>query len=166
MLGKFGIAASFGIIFLYASELLPTVVRSQAMAVASFVAGIGLLAFPYIVFLVRIAECAVVAEIVLTLSLCRRTGRLLSAVAHANHGRAGHSRSRCFHLPARNVGSQLTADAGGRRGFRPTIPHLELSGHEQKVNANESIHPLLFSPLVASSAGPASNPRPSHQSAK
>ena len=52
MIGKFGIAASFGIIFLYASELLPTVVRSQAMAIASFVAGIGLIAFPYIVFLV------------------------------------------------------------------------------------------------------------------
>ena len=52
MIGKFGIAASFGIIFLYASELLPTVVRSQAMAVASFVAGIGLLAFPFIVYLV------------------------------------------------------------------------------------------------------------------
>ncbi len=69
MLGKFGIAASFGIIFLYASELLPTVVRSQAMAVASFVAGIGLLAFPYIVFLVRTAQCAVVAGIVLTLSV-------------------------------------------------------------------------------------------------
>ena len=52
MIGKFGIAASFGIFFLYASELLPTVVRSQAMAIASFVAGIGLFAFPYIVYLV------------------------------------------------------------------------------------------------------------------
>ena len=52
MIGKFGIAASFSIIFLYASELLPTVVRSQAMAWASFVAGIGLLGFPYIVYLV------------------------------------------------------------------------------------------------------------------
>ena len=52
MVGKFGVAASFGIIFLYASELLPTVVRSQAMAIASFVAGIGLLAFPFIVELV------------------------------------------------------------------------------------------------------------------
>lgn len=54
MLGKFGIAASFGIVFLYASELLPTVVRSQAMAIASFVAGLGLLAFPYIVSLVQV----------------------------------------------------------------------------------------------------------------
>jgi MFS transporter, OCT family, solute carrier family 22 (organic cation transporter), member 4/5 len=68
MLGKFGIAASFGIIFLYASELLPTVVRSQAMAVASFVAGIGLLAFPYIVFLVS-RECAVAAGMALTFSI-------------------------------------------------------------------------------------------------
>lgn len=51
MIGKFGIAASFGIVFLYASELLPTVVRSQAMAWASFVAGIGLLGFPYIIYL-------------------------------------------------------------------------------------------------------------------
>ena len=60
MVGKFGIAASFSIIFLYASELLPTVVRSQAMAWASFVAGIGLLGFPYIVYLVTITPCHVI----------------------------------------------------------------------------------------------------------
>lgn len=48
MVGKFQIAASFAVIYVYAGELMPTVVRSEAMGISSFVAGIGLLLFPYI----------------------------------------------------------------------------------------------------------------------
>lgn len=51
MIGKFGIAASFAVFYVFVSELLPTVLRSQAMGIASFIAGIGLLGFPYIVYL-------------------------------------------------------------------------------------------------------------------
>ncbi|XP_067006278.2 carcinine transporter [Anabrus simplex] len=51
MIGKFGIAASFAVFYVFVGELLPTVLRSQAMGIASFIAGIGLLAFPYIVYL-------------------------------------------------------------------------------------------------------------------
>ncbi len=54
MIGKFQIAASFAVIYVYAGELMPTVVRSEAMGISSFVAGIGLLIFPYINSLVRI----------------------------------------------------------------------------------------------------------------
>jgi hypothetical protein len=52
MIGKFGIAASFAVFYVFVGELLPTVLRSQAMGIASFIAGIGLLGFPYIVYLV------------------------------------------------------------------------------------------------------------------
>lgn len=52
MVGKFGIAASFAVFYVFVGELLPTVLRSQAMGIASFIAGIGLLAFPSIVSLV------------------------------------------------------------------------------------------------------------------
>ncbi|XP_014219126.1 organic cation transporter 1-like [Copidosoma floridanum] len=51
MVGKFGIAASFAVFYVFVGELLPTVLRSQAMGIASFIAGIGLLSFPYIVHL-------------------------------------------------------------------------------------------------------------------
>lgn len=51
MIGKFGIAASFAVFYVFVGELLPTVIRSQAMGIASFIAGIGLLGFPYIVYL-------------------------------------------------------------------------------------------------------------------
>ncbi|CAL7934703.1 unnamed protein product [Xylocopa violacea] len=51
MIGKFGIAASFAVFYVFVGELLPTVLRSQAMGIASFIAGIGLLAFPYIIHL-------------------------------------------------------------------------------------------------------------------
>ena len=72
MIGKFQIACSFAVIYVYAGELMPTVVRSQvgeaktillqtcpthsvaqAMGISSFVAGLGLLGFPYINMLVR-----------------------------------------------------------------------------------------------------------------
>ena len=52
MIGKFGIAASFAVFYVFVGELLPTVLRSQAMGIASFIAVIGLLGFPYIVYLV------------------------------------------------------------------------------------------------------------------
>ena len=54
MIGKFQIAASFGVIYVYAGELMPTVVRSEAMGISSFVAGIGMLFFPYINALVSL----------------------------------------------------------------------------------------------------------------
>ena len=54
MIGKFQIAASFAVIYVYAGELMPTVVRSEAMGISSFVAGIGLLLFPYINALVSV----------------------------------------------------------------------------------------------------------------
>ena len=57
MIGKFGIAASFAVIYVYAGELMPTVVRSEAMGISSFVAGIGLLIFPYINSLVYSLKC-------------------------------------------------------------------------------------------------------------
>lgn len=47
MIGKFQIAASFAVIYVYAGELMPTVVRSQAMGISSFICGAGLLIFPY-----------------------------------------------------------------------------------------------------------------------
>ena len=57
MIGKFQIAASFAVIYVYAGELMPTVVRSEAMGISSFVAGLGLLVFPYINSLVRNPKC-------------------------------------------------------------------------------------------------------------
>ena len=58
MFGKFQIAASFAVIYVYAGELIPTVVRSESMGVSSFVAGLGLLMFPYINALVKEARIA------------------------------------------------------------------------------------------------------------
>ncbi|XP_039277763.1 organic cation transporter 1 isoform X2 [Nilaparvata lugens] len=54
MFGKFGNAAAFSVFYVFIGELLPTVIRSQAMGVASFVAGIGLLGFPQIIRLVSV----------------------------------------------------------------------------------------------------------------
>ncbi|XP_072948173.1 organic cation transporter 1-like [Epargyreus clarus] len=51
MLGRLCAAASFAVFYVLIGELLPTVLRSQAMGAASFIAGLGLLACPYIVHL-------------------------------------------------------------------------------------------------------------------
>lgn len=70
MVGKFQIAASFAVIYVYAGELMPTVVRSESMGVSSFVSGIGLLIFPYINRLVR--------------DLCTTQVDLYVTVSHSN----------------------------------------------------------------------------------
>ncbi|XP_049879913.1 uncharacterized protein LOC126376513 [Pectinophora gossypiella] len=51
MLGRLCAAASFAVFYVFIGELLPTVVRAQAMGAASFICGLGLLACPYIVHL-------------------------------------------------------------------------------------------------------------------
>jgi len=56
MLGKFGIAASFAIIFVYASELFPTTLRSLAMGMSSTSARVGGVLAPQVVLLVSISE--------------------------------------------------------------------------------------------------------------
>ncbi|VIO97102.1 Uncharacterized protein BM_BM11809 [Brugia malayi] len=47
--GKFGIAASFAVIYLFSGELYPTVVRALGMGMSSMVAGSGLILAPYVV---------------------------------------------------------------------------------------------------------------------
>ncbi|KAJ0171616.1 hypothetical protein K1T71_013166 [Dendrolimus kikuchii] len=51
MLGRLCAAASFAVFYVQIGELLPTVLRAQAMGAASFISGLGLLACPYIVHL-------------------------------------------------------------------------------------------------------------------
>ncbi|VVC99968.1 unnamed protein product [Leptidea sinapis] len=51
MLGRLSAAASFAVFYVQVGELLPTVLRAQAMGAASFISGVGLLACPYIVSL-------------------------------------------------------------------------------------------------------------------
>ncbi|GBP20912.1 Organic cation transporter 1 [Eumeta japonica] len=51
MLGRLCAAASFAVFYVLIGELLPTVLRSQAMGASSFISGLGLLACPYIVHL-------------------------------------------------------------------------------------------------------------------
>ncbi|VDK30686.1 unnamed protein product [Gongylonema pulchrum] len=50
--GKFGIAASFAVIYIFSGELYPTVVRAIGMGMSSMVAGSGLILAPYLVRLV------------------------------------------------------------------------------------------------------------------
>jgi len=51
MTGKFGIAASFAIIFVYAAELFPTVLRSAGMGMSSTAARVGGIAAPMVVLM-------------------------------------------------------------------------------------------------------------------
>ncbi|XP_061723956.1 uncharacterized protein LOC133530130 isoform X1 [Cydia pomonella] len=51
MVGRLCIGASFSVFYVQIGELLPTVLRAQAMGASSFIAGLGLLACPYIVHL-------------------------------------------------------------------------------------------------------------------
>lgn len=62
MTGKFGIAASFSVFYVFVSESFPTVLRSQAMGFASVVVSIGMLTFPYILQSVSYLSCIVIVK--------------------------------------------------------------------------------------------------------
>ncbi|XP_041370467.1 organic cation transporter protein-like [Gigantopelta aegis] len=50
MLGKFGITGSYSTVYLFSAELFPTVVRNQAMGMASFFENLGSISAPFIVY--------------------------------------------------------------------------------------------------------------------
>lgn len=54
MLGKFGITASFCIVYAVSSELFPTVIRNTAMGCCSMAARIGTIISPFIIYLGQI----------------------------------------------------------------------------------------------------------------
>lgn len=58
-LGKFGIAGSFAVIYIFAGELYPTVVRAVGMGMSSMIAGSGLILGPYLIRLVRAFRIAI-----------------------------------------------------------------------------------------------------------
>ncbi|RUS75641.1 hypothetical protein EGW08_016595, partial [Elysia chlorotica] len=50
MLGKFGITGSYSTIYLYASEVFPTIIRTQAVGASSFFENLGSIAAPNMVY--------------------------------------------------------------------------------------------------------------------
>ncbi|EGT54198.1 hypothetical protein CAEBREN_08222 [Caenorhabditis brenneri] len=55
-IGKFGVGSGFAVIYIFAGELYPTVVRAIGMGMSSMVAGSGLLLAPHIVNLGKIIK--------------------------------------------------------------------------------------------------------------
>lgn len=51
MLGKFGITASFCVVYAFSSELFPTVIRNMAMGCCSMAARVGTIISPFIIYL-------------------------------------------------------------------------------------------------------------------
>lgn len=60
LLGKFGILAAIGVIYVYTGELFPTVIRNTAMSSCAMFARLGSSVSPYLMQLGK------------TLSVCRR----------------------------------------------------------------------------------------------
>lgn len=54
MVGKLGASAAFAVVFIYSSEIFPTILRSGGVGIGSMFARIGALAAPYIADLVSI----------------------------------------------------------------------------------------------------------------
>lgn len=51
MIGKFGITASFSIVYVYTAELYPTVVRNMGVGASSMASRFGSILSPYFVYL-------------------------------------------------------------------------------------------------------------------
>lgn len=56
IIAKMCIASAFTVIYMYAGELFPTVIRGFAIGIASTTSQIGLVVTPYILYLVSAAE--------------------------------------------------------------------------------------------------------------
>ena len=137
MIGKFQIAASFAVIYVYAGELMPTVVRSEAMGISSFVAGIGLLIFPYINSLVRLIfssfskKCENVFflndfkfHFKLHIHFLIIIGQLQPRTSSCNNGiPIGHGRYHCV-VSARNLVDSFTKHFGRERVFWISFQYL------------------------------------------
>lgn len=54
LLGKLGITAAFGIVYVHTAEMLPTIIRSGGVGTASTVARVGALLAPFVPMLVRL----------------------------------------------------------------------------------------------------------------
>lgn len=52
IVGKFGITAAFAVLYIFTGELMPTVARNTGLGVCYLFASSGLIAFPYITYLV------------------------------------------------------------------------------------------------------------------
>ena len=119
--GKFGITASFAILFVYAAELFPTVVRSVAMGIASTAARVGGVAAPGVVLLAKLSPplpllvfgvAAFVAGVWL-LSLPETMGRPLPETMEDCERGAGAPRPAWVELEEAS-GFEHDDDAGGR----------------------------------------------------
>ncbi|CAH1265416.1 SLC22A4 [Branchiostoma lanceolatum] len=77
MLGKFGIAASYAIVFLYATELFPTVVRNVGVGVSSFSSRVGGIIAPFAMYLERVSSIHVPLALFGALSILAGLAALL-----------------------------------------------------------------------------------------
>ncbi|CAJ0593624.1 unnamed protein product [Cylicocyclus nassatus] len=71
--GKFGVGAGFAVIYIFAGELYPTVVRAIGMGMSSMVAGSGLLLAPHIVRLgdyIKILPLLIMGFMALSAGVC------------------------------------------------------------------------------------------------
>ncbi|VDM77700.1 unnamed protein product [Strongylus vulgaris] len=72
-IGKFGVGAGFAVIYIFAGELYPTVVRAIGMGMSSMVAGSGLLLAPHIVRLgdyIKILPLLIMGFMALSAGVC------------------------------------------------------------------------------------------------
>ncbi|EYC06460.1 hypothetical protein Y032_0076g994 [Ancylostoma ceylanicum] len=72
-IGKFGVGSGFAVIYIFAGELYPTVVRAIGMGMSSMVAGSGLLLAPHIVKLgdyMKILPLLIMGLMALSAGIC------------------------------------------------------------------------------------------------
>lgn len=57
LLGKLGITSAFGVVYVHTAEMLPTIIRSGGVGMASTIARVGALLAPFVPLLVSNSVC-------------------------------------------------------------------------------------------------------------
>jgi hypothetical protein len=80
VMGKFGVASAFALLFVYTTELFPTVVRNAALGANSSVARIGGIAAPMVVLLAEVMHAGWLSFVVFGLTSIFAGAHMAAAV--------------------------------------------------------------------------------------
>lgn len=132
--GKFGIAASFAIIYIFAGELYPTVLRAVGMGMSSMVAGIGLLVAPYLVYLVSLMP-----ERAFLMPNTILSGSIFSNSPFVDHGRPHGLRRHLLYVPPGNTRIATSSNDVGFGKIRETREILVLQNRLTATAISSSV---------------------------
>ena len=118
LIGRMMVNAAYFICLQYGSEIFPTVIRGQGVALCEIVGGFAIFLSPTVVYLVNLSQ--------FNTPVTRVSGQGVSSPTSPHIRSLLHHRSPGHVLPARDRRADPAPDPGGRGGVRQKLLSLDL----------------------------------------